>query len=81
MTLRELLAMAEGRQREQWSRLSALMALVANTQRDPKKTRALKPADFDPFARQFRGPPIKADVSVLKSVFIDQRMPKEVLEQ
>jgi len=78
MTLRELLAMAEGRQREQWSRLSALMALVANTQRDPKRTRALKPADFDPFARQ--SPPVKADVSVLKSVFIDQRMPKEVLE-
>jgi len=77
MTLRELLAMAEGRQREQWSRLSALMALIANTQRDPKKTRALKPADFDPFAREV--PVVKADVSVLKQVFIDKRMPKERL--
>jgi len=80
MTLRELLAMAEGRQREQWARLSALMALVANTQRDPKKTRALKPKDFDPFARDFRGPPIKADISVLKQVFIDKHIPKEMLE-
>lgn len=77
MTLRELLAMAEGRQREQWSRLSALMALVANTQRDPKRTRALKPADFDPFARE--APVVKTDVSVLKQVFIDKRMPTEVL--
>lgn len=45
------------------------MALIANTQRDPKKARAFRPSDFDPFAQPQK--PLKADVSVLKSVFID----------
>lgn len=71
--------MAEGRQRSEWARTSALMALIANTQRDPKKTRALRPSDFDPFARS--APTPKADIGVLKTVFIDKTMPKEVLKQ
>jgi len=71
--------MADGRRRSDWSRTSALMALIANTQRDPKKTRAFRPSDFDPFARE--APAAKADIGVLKTVFIDQRVPKEVLKQ
>lgn len=71
--------MAEGRQRADWSRTSALMALIANTQRDPKKTRAFRPSDFDPFARPQAIP--KAGVGVLKTVFIDKTIPKEALEQ
>jgi hypothetical protein len=43
--------MAEARMRDEWSRMSALMALLANLHRDPKKTRAFKPADFDPFVK------------------------------
>jgi hypothetical protein len=35
--------MAEARMRDEWSRMSALMALIANLHRDPKKTRAFKP--------------------------------------
>ena len=69
--MRELLAMTDGHQRSVWSRTSALMALIANTQRDPKKTRAFRPSDFDPFAEPQK--PLKAEVSVLKSVFIDHR--------
>ena len=71
--------MAEGRQRADWARNSALMALIANTQRDPKKTRAFRPSDFDPFARA--APVAKTDIGVLKTVFIDKIMPKEVLKQ
>ena len=71
--------MAEGRQRADWSRTSSLMALIANTQRDPKKTRAFRPSDFDPFARPRAIP--KAGVGVLKTVFIDKTIPKEALEQ
>lgn len=66
--------MAEVRVREQWSRTSAVMALIANTQRDRRKSRAFKPGDFDPFARQ--APVLRADVSVLKQVFIDNRLPE-----
>jgi hypothetical protein len=65
--------MAEGRQRHDWSIAASVMALVANTQRNPKRTRPFRPSDFDPFARPQR--PIRADVSVLKDVFIHRRPP------
>lgn len=49
MTLRELLWMAEARGRADWSRTSVILALIANIHRDPKKTRAFKPTDFNPY--------------------------------
>jgi hypothetical protein len=71
--------MAESRQRADWARSSALMALIANTQRDPKKTRAFRPSDFDPFARPRST--LKTGIGVLKTVFIDKTVPREVLSQ
>jgi hypothetical protein len=65
--------MLEGRQRHDWSIASSCLSVIANLHRDPKRSRSLKPSDFDPFAQ--RKAPIKADVSVLKDVFIDGRMP------
>ena len=44
--------MAEGHGRDEWSRMSVLLALTANAHRDPKKGRAFKPSDFDPFGRE-----------------------------
>lgn len=67
--------MAESRTRDAWSRTSALMALLANCHRDPKRTRAFRPRDFDLFATP--GKPIKVDVGVLKEVFIDRKVPQE----
>jgi len=49
------------------------MALIANTQRNPKRQRAARPSDFDPFSR--RTAVMQADVSVLREVFIEGRMP------
>lgn len=70
--------MAEARERSEWTRASALMALIANAHRDPKKNKAFKPGDFDPFSRSRTSKPaIRADVSVLKDVFINGRMPTE----
>ena len=42
--------MAEARARDNWAHTSAVLALIANVNRDPKKTRPFKPADFDPYA-------------------------------
>lgn len=70
--------MLDGRQRHDWSIAASLMAVIANTHRDPKRSRLLKPSDFDPFAKRSR--PVKVDVSVLKDVFIDGRMPPVVKE-
>lgn len=46
--------MAEGLGRERWAHTSLLCALVANANRDPKRSRPVKPEDFDPYARQDR---------------------------
>ncbi len=67
--------MAEGRSRDEWARTSSLLAMIANCHRDPKKTRAFKPADFDPFATPTR--PIKVGVGVLKDVFLHGKMPEQ----
>ena len=71
--------MAEARQRESWARTASVMALIANANRDPKKTRPFKPSDFDPFARASKSAP-KVGIGVLKSVFIEGRMPDPLKE-
>ena len=60
--------MAEGRARDTWGRTSSLMALLANCNRDPKKTRAYRPSDFDPFSRTSQ--PIQADFALLREMFV-----------
>jgi hypothetical protein len=63
--------MAEARGRDNWAHTSAVLALVANVNRDPKKTRAYKPSDFDPYsAREKRDEAIEVrDLAVLKDAF------------
>lgn len=60
--------MAEAQTRDAWSRTSALLALIANCHRDPKRTRAFKVKDFDPFVQSAKPP--KVGIAVLKDVFI-----------
>jgi len=63
--------MAEAKSRESWAHTSALMALIANVNRDPKKTRPFKPADFDPYtAKDKRDKAIEVtDMAMLKEAF------------
>jgi len=68
--------MAEGSRRDDWFRTSSEMALLANINRDPKKHRSYEPGDFDPFVVARKAKPIKADITVLRDVFIDRKMPK-----
>ena len=52
MTLRELWWMSEAielRDRMEWNRVSALMALLCNINSDPKKGKTFCPADFNPY--------------------------------
>jgi len=63
--------MAEGKVSEAWNHTSHLLALIANVNRDPKKTRAVKPADFHPFMKKKSGWKLKAkDIGILKDVFV-----------
>lgn len=66
--------MAEARQRYAWAHTSSLLALIANTNRDPKKHRPFKPSDFDPFARRRQGGTIitKDNVMLLKRAFLGE---------
>ncbi len=46
--------MAEGLGRERWAHTSLVCVLIANANRDPKRSRPFKPSDFDPYTRQDR---------------------------
>ncbi len=63
--------MAEAHAKDEWSRMSVLLAVLANCHRDPKKTRAFKPADFDPFAKR----PVPATINMedLRAMFLEGR--------
>jgi len=67
--------MAEARLKTQWNHTSAVLCLIANVNRDPKKTRAFRPQDFHPFAeRRPQGIPITRDnFRMLKTVLVDRR--------
>src|SRR5690606_37726841 len=68
-TLRELVWLAEGRQTEQWNHTSAVLAMLANVHRDPKR-RSYQPADFLPMAMRPKAATEKAEISVRKDVFV-----------
>jgi hypothetical protein len=42
----------ELRDRMEWNRVSALMALLCNINRDPKKSKTAIPADFNPYTQK-----------------------------
>ena len=74
--MRQLLWMAEGHGRDEWGRLSVLLALTANCHRDPKKGRTMKPSDYDPFCREGKTPHevIEVDhenIATLKQAFLN----------
>lgn len=76
--------MADGRQRSDWGRMSSLMALIANVNRDPKKKRQpYKPRDFDPWQGEDgkKNKPPQIDLSVLRTVFVDGILPAEMSEK
>jgi len=67
--------MAEGHGRDEWGRTALLCALVANAHRDPKKGRAFKVADFDPYGRE-PGEVIEVNrenIGILKQAFVGRK--------
>jgi len=68
--------MAEARGRDEWGRMSSLLALIANVNRDPRRSRAFKPADFNPYEARRSGagiPLTKKNIRLLKRVFVDRK--------
>ena len=74
--------MAQARQEDNWNHTAAIMALLANVNRDPKRGRPFKPADFHPAlpgrqARTQSPSVLKGEITMLKTVFVDQRPARE----
>ena len=62
--------MAEAKGRDAWAHTSTVLALIANVNRDPKKTPAFQPADFDPYRpRRSSRVDAKTGFEMLKSAF------------
>ena len=69
--------MAEGHHRDAWQHTASIMALMANVNRDPKKTRAFKPSDFNPYVPKTSGADVivvtKENISLLKHAFLGEK--------
>jgi hypothetical protein len=67
--------MTDARQQEGWNHTATMLAMLANVNRDPRKGRPFKPADFHPIlsTKCPSGPPLKGDIQMLKTIFVDGR--------
>ena len=66
--------LAEARQREAWSHTSQVLAMTYNAHRG-KGARAMKPAEFNPFVEKATKPVAQTnDLSILKQVFVKERL-------
>jgi hypothetical protein len=68
--------MTEARGRFEWEQTSSLMALVVNLTRNPKKSKAAKATDFNPYYVKPK-PIITAPLSMLKDVFVRQKQTQQ----
>jgi len=66
--------MTGARRQDQWSHTAAVMALVANVHRNPKKrSKPYSPAEFHPLVERKPVTIEKAGIRILKRVFVDRR--------
>lgn len=60
--------MADAAGRERWGHTTAVMCLIANVNRDPKKGRPFRPSDFDPYAKaDAKRPATAEDLMMLRT--------------
>jgi hypothetical protein len=68
--------MAEGRSRQAWEHTSALLSMLANVNRNPKKrSKPFSPAEFNPFGQRRRHTGPKLRMRDVKDMVI--RTPKK----
>jgi hypothetical protein len=66
--------MAEAKSRDNWNHTSAVLALIINVNRDPKKQRAITPAELHPQLRKSKPKTILRgkELRILKDVFVKE---------
>jgi hypothetical protein len=66
--------MADARRRDEWQHTSAVLAMLANVHRNPKKKpQPFTPAEFNPLAGERKAVAPKTGVRTLKTIFVDRR--------
>lgn len=70
--------MVDARQRNEWDHTSTMMALLANIHRDPDKTSAISPQEFNPFLCDKPRERV-TDLGVLRKHFVDGEKKNEKL--
>jgi hypothetical protein len=65
--------MADAERREAWQHTSAILAMLANVHRNPKKKpQPFKPSEFHPLVASDQSPLAKTPVRTLKTIFVDR---------
>jgi hypothetical protein len=65
--------MADARRRDAWQHTSALLAMLANVHRNPKKKpQPFTPAEFNPLVER-KHASVKTGIRTLKTIFVDRR--------
>ena len=59
--------MADGRGKIAWAQTSNLMAMIVNVMRDPKKSKAVSAAEFNPYHQKKHAG--KAPLSILREIW------------
>ena len=65
--------MAESRSKDNWNHTSAVLALIINVNRDPKKHGAVSPKELNPHEKKVKTVLKGKELRILKDVFIDRK--------
>ncbi len=70
--------MAESRSKDNWNHTSAVLALIINVNRDPKKHGAVSPKELNPHEKKARTILKGKELRILKDVFIDRKQNERI---
>jgi hypothetical protein len=77
--------MAEGLGHERWAHTSLICALIANTHRDPRKQKPVKPDDFNPYiTRSQRAEIIEVtpdNIGLMRAAFVGRAAQQDTLSE
>ncbi len=64
--------MSESRSRDAWRHTAAVLALIANVNRDPRKNRRFKPEDFNPHEQKPKTVIKGKGLRILRDIFVNR---------
>lgn len=68
--------MSEAKSSDAWRHTAAVLALIANVNRDPRKQRPFKPEDFNPHEQKPKTVIRGKDLRILRDIFVNTETEK-----